>query len=271
MNELGSDAFTGVSETLLIPLYFRAVEANERDPIVRDDRAKALVERIPYDFSRFDRLDADRVFTLMRSRQFDRHARAFLAEHPSSAVVEIGCGLDDRLGRVDNGKVEWYNLDLPAVIALRTNLLGEEARSQSIACSVLDPAWLERVRTPSGVPCLFLTEGVLPYFDESQVRRLVLTLRDRYPGSELVFDVLSPFMVWLQRLQPGTRDAAKLLRWALSRDNELERWGEGLRLLGSWNYFSEREPRLGRVSLLRLVPPIARGARILRYSLGRPT
>jgi O-methyltransferase involved in polyketide biosynthesis len=270
-HKLGDHELSEVSETLFIPLFFRAVESKEQDPIVRDERAPALLERISYDFSHCENLALDRVFTLMRSREFDRCARAFLAEHPSSVVVEIGCGLDDRLSRVDNEKVDWYNLDLPEVIALRTKLLGEEKRCKSIACSILDPSWLEQVRARPGDPCLFLAEGVLVYFDESKARRIVLTLRDRYPGSKLVFDTLSPFMVWMKRLEPGTKDAAMLVRWALRSDRELERWGEGLRLLGSWNYFSQREPRLGWASLLRFFPPIARGARILRYRLGRPS
>lgn len=164
----------------------------------------------------------------------------------------------------------WYDLDLPEVMALRAELLGEGGRGQSIACSALDLSWLEQVRDPKGAPCLFLAEGVLPYLEMSDVQRLVLMLRDRYPSSELVFDALSPLMVRLNRLKPGTRDAASLIRWTLSRDRELEQWGEGLRLLESWDYFQQREPRLGLAYLFRFLPPLAHGARVLRYLLGRP-
>ena len=39
-----------------------------------------------------------------------------------------------------------------------------------------------------GRPFLFLAEGVFMYFTEAQVKSLVLTLRDHFPGAELVND-----------------------------------------------------------------------------------
>jgi O-methyltransferase involved in polyketide biosynthesis len=80
----------------------------------------------------------DKVFTLMRVREFDRCALAFLGEHPAGVVVDIGCGLDTRFERLDNGQLEWVGLDLPDVIALRKQLLPEMPRTRLIACSALD-------------------------------------------------------------------------------------------------------------------------------------
>ncbi len=95
---------------------------------------------------------------------------------------------------------------------------------------------------------------MLPYFHEHQVKDLVFRLRDRYPGCLLVFDVLSPFMVWFEKLGSGLKQAANQLHWALRQDPHLERWGEGIRLLGSWNYFSERELRLRRAEWIEVLP-----------------
>ena len=48
-------------------------------------------------------------------------------------------GLDSRFERVDNGQVEWYDLDLPEVIELRQKLVGGEgARYHLLKYSVLD-------------------------------------------------------------------------------------------------------------------------------------
>jgi len=62
---------------------------------------------------------------LLRNREFDRYAQDFLRCHPEAVVVHIGCGLDSRFERVDNGQVEWYDLDLPHVIELRRKLIGD--------------------------------------------------------------------------------------------------------------------------------------------------
>lgn len=70
--------------------------------------------------------EEDRVGIVLRTREFDRYARDFLTRHPVAVVVHIGCGLDCRFERVDNGTVAWYDLDLPEVIALRRKLIGDE-------------------------------------------------------------------------------------------------------------------------------------------------
>ena len=101
-----------------------------------------------------------------------------------------------------NGQVEWYDLDLPDVIELRRKLVGGEgARYHFLACSVLESAWLDTVSAHRQRPFLFLAEGVFMYFEEAQVKSLVLTLREHFPGAELVFDAFSPFMRWAHNLR----------------------------------------------------------------------
>jgi O-methyltransferase involved in polyketide biosynthesis len=56
-------------------------------------------------------------------------------------IVDLGCGLDTRCERVDNGQVEWCGLDLSEVIELRKELLDETPRNHLIGCSVLDFSW----------------------------------------------------------------------------------------------------------------------------------
>ena len=46
-----------------------------------------------------------------------------------------------------NGRVEWYDLDLPEVIELRRKFIGDEGeRYHLLGCSVLEDAWLEAVK-----------------------------------------------------------------------------------------------------------------------------
>ncbi len=44
----------GVPETLLIPLWARATETQMPKPIIRDDKAIAMMAQIDYDFSKFN-------------------------------------------------------------------------------------------------------------------------------------------------------------------------------------------------------------------------
>ncbi len=81
MSKITLQSQNAVAETLLIELYARALEARCPAPLVRDDKAIALVRQIDYDFSRFKLRGHHQVTTIMRLREFDRQARDFLARH----------------------------------------------------------------------------------------------------------------------------------------------------------------------------------------------
>ena len=267
MTKIRLQGLSPVSETLLLPLYWRAAESQRPDAVLKDDKALELVNALDYDFAQLKGQAFDQLTTAMRSRQFDRCAHAFLAQHPHGVVVQLGCGLDTRFYRVDNGAVQWYDLDLPEVIAFRRQLLPETERCRFLASSALDYSWMDAVGDPAGRAFLFLAEGVLMYLEPAQVRDLVLALRDRFPASELMFDALSPLAIWIHRLNPAVRKVAQQLHWALRDHRELERWGAGIRLLNAWSYFEEPEPRLGWARLLRLIPLLRNEALILHYRL----
>jgi len=62
------------------------------------------------------------------------------------------------------------------------------------------------------------------YFEEAQVKSLVLTLRDHFPGAELVFDAFSPFLVRMNNLRIAAPDR-RPLSLGLKRSRDLESWG----------------------------------------------
>ncbi len=256
-----------VSRTLLIPLYFRAMESQRPNALIRDPKAVELVSRLDCDFSDVQKLKKEQVNYLLRMREFDRQARDFLSEHPAGVIVDLGCGLDTRFERTDNGLVEWYGLDLPEVIELRKELLAETPRSHFIGCSVLDFSWMEALSGQVGRPILFLAEAVLVYLEEADVKRLVQSLTGRFPGAELVCEVYSPVVV---RFHPRPAAVAQP-RWGLKEDREVEAWAPGIRLLSRWYYFDQPEPRQGAMQLMRYVPCLARVVRIVHYRFGEAT
>jgi len=205
MSETESQTLSGVAGTSLITLYIRAIESQRPDALIKDERAEELVRQLGQESLRKTAAlteDSGRVVMILKSREFDRFAQDFLARHPDAVVVHIGCGLDTRFERVDNGRVEWYDLDLPDVIELRRKLVGGEgARHHFLACSVLDSAWPNEMGAHRQHPVLFLAEGVFMYFQEAQVKSLVLTMKEHFPGAELVFDAYSPFLRWTHNLR----------------------------------------------------------------------
>jgi len=275
MTETTSPTLSGVAETLLLPLYIRALESQRPDALLKDDKAVALVKQMDYDSSWMTKMrvdEEDQVALVLRNRECDRYAQDFLTRNPEAVVVHIGCGLDARFERVDNGRVAWYDLDLPEVIELRRQFIGGEGtRYHLLAHSAFDSAWLDTVSVHRPRPFLFLAEGVLMYFDEAQVKSLVLALRERFPGAELVFDAFSPFLVRMNNLRISRTKIGARYHWGLNRGKDLERWGDGITLLDEWFPFDRPEPRLAHAQWMRHVPLLARVMGVFHYRLGTAT
>jgi len=266
---------SGVAETLLIPLYNRAMESQHPDAIMKDEKAVAIVTQMSYDFDQVKKIrmaEANKVARIMLTREMDRYTRDFLNRHPESVVVHIGCGLDSRFERVDNGRVEWYDLDLPDVIGLRRKFIGDEGeRHHLLGYSVFEDVWLDVVKEHFQRPFLFLAENVFVYFTEMQVKSLVLRLRDQFPGAELVFDGWTPIFVRLGNLQLSSSKFAGFLHWGFWRSKALENWGEGIHLLSQWGFFDQPEPRMDPYRWLAPIFRLFKPIRIFHFQLGEAT
>ncbi len=268
MAKLVAELADPVSRTLLIPLWARAVEQHEPEPLVRDPVASMMVEQIDYDWRRIRLGRGDLVQCVVRLREFDRFVRDFLQRHPAGTVVHLGCGLDARFQRVDNGQVRWFDLDLPPVIALRKQLLPESDRNHYLADSVFGSGWMAEVDHQEGDPVLFVAEALLLYFGEVEVRGLVLALQRGFPGAELVCDVCTPFAACIDNLHLRFTGSAARIRWGLRDPGDVEAWAPGIRVVESFSYFDDPEPRMGFPSWFGSVRALSRASSIQRFELG---
>jgi O-methyltransferase involved in polyketide biosynthesis len=264
-------ALKGVSETLLMTLYARARESQRPDAMLEDEKAVELVSRIDTDFPRLRMHGHDEVAVIMRMRRFDDLVRGFLARHMDAAVVHIGCGLDTRFERVDDGHVEWFDLDLPAVITLRQQLLpSSSSRQHTLDASVFQDDWLMALDPFRLRPFMFLAEGVFPYFSEAQLRPLFLKLSRHFPGCELVCDAHTPFVIWADNLQLALSKVSARLHWGLKHGKDVESWGDEIRLLEEWFYFDDPEPRMSPYRWMGKISFLAKSTGIFHYQLGAP-
>lgn len=135
-----------------------------------------------------------------------------------------------------------------------------------LASSVFDFSWFNCI--PAKRPLLFLTEGVFPYFDESEARRVFLALAERFPGSEMVVDILSPFMVQASAVIPMFRGFQVRPRWGMLDMQKIENWGGGIRVLDRFGYFDAREPRLASIWWMARFPVLRDIAHVVRLELG---
>ncbi|KQC04355.1 MAG: hypothetical protein APR53_10940 [Methanoculleus sp. SDB] len=209
------------------------------NPVISDQNAVRMVESIDYDFSLLKVPKQTHVTICIRAKQFDHYARAFLENNPNGTVLHLGCGLDSRFFRVDNGRVEWYDLDYPDVIELRRHFHDASDRYHLIPSSVTDLSWTE---IPAGNPGPFLiiAEGLFMYLREEDVKSLVLKLQETFPGCLLVFDSFSKRAVKGMSRHPSIDKTGAEVCWGIDEAGEIEDWNDGISFVEEW-YFTDSD------------------------------
>lgn len=246
-----------VQETLFLPLWGRAKEAEKKDAILRDTFARELVERIDYDFTRIENTQtAMHQFTFAaRAYKFDRIIGEFIAGNEDAVVINLGSGLDTSFHRLDNGRVQWINIDLPDVVALRNTLIPDSDRQITLAKSILDFSWMDDVeKYIKERPVIFSAAGLLFYFSPDEVKMLFQKLAEHYPGAHMVFDSMKRVMVWIWNkiaLKKNTVNASALLQWHLQKARLLKKWVKTITVIGENPIFAGITPRAEWTKVMR--------------------
>jgi O-methyltransferase involved in polyketide biosynthesis len=236
-----------VEETLLIPLWHRAQVSIKYPLLFCDPKAVDLVEAIDYDFSVIDtRLSPEyRLTGVARARQCDNAIQVYIADHPRASVINLGAGLDTTFYRVDNGLIEWYDLDVPNVIAVRKQLIPETDRTHCIAKSLFDMSWCDDLAdVDRGV--FVVASAALAYFNEDQVKTFFSALADHLAGTEMVFSAYSQHEVSLiNRSLRRVGMTRSTMKWALENANDLTRWDDRITVVDQFSFFRGHLPRSG--------------------------
>ncbi len=229
-----------VQKTLFLPLWGRAVETKKKKPMLIDETAVTIINQVDYDFSQMAKnLDElSQIAWIKRSLFCDRVIHKFLENYPEGTIVNIGCGLDTTYERVDNGKLRWYDLDLPDVIALRSKFIEGNERRKFIAASFLEEGWLDQIQVNGNV--LFIAAGVFYYFTEPELKGFFTRLADVHPGCELLFDVCSPVGMRVANkrvVESSGLDQRSYLTWGLKNKKDIQSWDPRVKLIATYHYF----------------------------------
>jgi len=253
-----------ISRTAFLTLQCHAQDAVKKEPVLNDRSAIKTLELLKTiirdsDSALYQRILKDRVkgslvkHIVLRARQYDRYIIEYLAKYPDAAVVNIGCGLDDRFSRIDNGKVRFYDLDLPDIMDIKHQLLAPRERYGHISQSVFEFDWINRIASEH---VILVAEGVFMYCDEEDVRTLFRHLQTLLKSPVIVFEVFNKKWLrgWRRRSMEIKMkkelklDVETLFRFGISDSDEIEKWQNGYRLIGDWSYFDSLEgPLLARL------------------------
>jgi O-methyltransferase involved in polyketide biosynthesis len=179
----------GVSETMLLGLRNRAVEAARPDGRFDDPLAVETFEAIDHDFG--TKFGNPSQFHSLRARCFDAVIRQFLSEHPGATVVALGEGLQTTFWRLGDPDVQWLSVDVPEAVSLRSRLLPSAPNLTTLACSALDRRWMDLV--DPGRPAMITAEGLLMYLQPADALSLIADCAARFPGGRMIFDNIPPW------------------------------------------------------------------------------
>lgn len=287
MKENKTITLTDVNNTSLLTLFCRAVDTQRNDSIITDPTAEKIARQlIPIiaesedpllkDLSRW-KVDRQVIAHIaLRAARYDQYARDFISVHPDGVIVNLGCGLDSRFHRLDDGKIELYDLDFPDVIDLKRRLVDETDRYHFLPYSVMDFQWMDVFDSLKQRPFLFLAEGLFMYLKQEEVKILVNTLMTRFPGCELVSEVFNS--AWLKepwgtmvhrKMQQRLRMGKEAHFYSgLSYAREMENWFPGVQYIEDWSYFDTGHIRLGLLRVLKSIRFLRNIQYSVRYRLG---
>jgi len=244
-------ALNGVPETLLVPLFYRAKETQGVNPLIIDNKAVEIVDSINYDFSRCNKW-LTQASVVVRLQIFQDAIKQFLKDHPESVVINLASGLDNLFSELDNGQVQWFDLDFPDVIAIRKKYIEETERRKFIASNALDFDWIKSLSIDASTPVLIVAEGLLPYLPEEKARLLLSTLADSFSHSQIILDIFGSFTVgreWLVSEFKHIKPTPSFL-WSPHDPYELEGWDKRFKILKVENLFDRHPERWKKMRFL---------------------
>lgn len=162
---------------------------------------------------------------IARTFVLDELVQDFIQKNPDCVVVNIACGLDTRAYRMDNGKLTWYNLDLPETIAVRDQLFQEKGRISTIAASVLDPSWPSKVVKRGKM--MFVIEGLSMYFARNEVSQMLKIIHDNFGNAYVIMECLSKKWVGKENAEESIQNTGAKFSFGADCFDDLKDCAEG--------------------------------------------
>jgi len=222
--------FGDVQETALVTLAIRASETARPNPRIRDEKAAEIISSLGVDVSKYDPF-LSHEGVVARTIMFADALRTLIEQFPDALCINLGCGFDDKFSQVDNGHIEWFDVDLPDQIAVRRKVYEDRPRCTMLEGDALDGAWTAQLPKDRSTTIVVM-EGVLEYFTKEQTATCLRMLCDSFEHGWLVSEMNSMFMVKHSKQHDAIKNTNATFKWGTDSGEE----------------FVELEPRLLLVS-----------------------
>jgi O-methyltransferase involved in polyketide biosynthesis len=194
---------SNVSKTAIITMTCRSSQTENpksdfNDPMsaqslrrltdLASESEKKTIQKIKKMYGKYSKKEAQSL--VERVSSIDRIINNYILINQDSTVINIACGFDTRYWRLDRRDCTYIELDLPEVIDQKNELLGDQINYKMISSSVLNFDWIDEVTKEGNSNFVLVMEGLLMYFEEEDVKKLLGAISERFSNSLLVTDAL---------------------------------------------------------------------------------
>ena len=184
---------------------------------------------------------------------FREELKRLLQKYPDALCVNLGCGFDDKFSQVDNGRLQWYDVDLPDQIAVRRKVYSDRERCTMLPGSALESEWTKQF--PKAKMYIIVMEGVLEYFTKDQVKTCLNMLCDSFPHGYLLAELHSPFLEQNGKHHDAVKHTNATFGWGTKSGREYLDLEPRMKLISEHSYNEEMKKYSIRAKLFALLLP----------------
>ena len=231
-----------VQTTALIPLAVKANETMRKNARIKDPKAVEIIKALKIDTKQYDRFMSHEG-VVARTIMLDRQLKKIIKKSPEAVIVNVGAGFDNRFSRVDNGRILWFDLDLPDSIAARKKAFDEQERVTMIAGDALDESWCKVVvdaLKDRKVKPVFIAEGVFMYLTMNQIRVFLEILKKNFPNGGILIAEQNPkLMVKNEKFHDTVKNTDAHFLSGTDSGQEIADLTDGIRLIEEHSFNEE--------------------------------
>ena len=247
-----------IQMTALIPLAIKANETLRSNARIRDQKAVEIIKALDLDTTSYDKF-LSHEGTIARTIMLDRQLKEIIRKAPDTVIVNVGAGFENRFERVDNGRIEWFDLDLPDTIAARKKAFPERDRVTMIAGNALDSKWCSAVQNAligRKAKPVFIAEGLFMYLTLDQIRTFLEILKNNFQdGGILIAEQNCKFMQKSEKHHDTVKNTNAHFLSGTDSGQEIADLAEGIQLVEEHSFNEEMKKYSIRGKLFALLLP----------------
>lgn len=217
------------SKTLFIPLYGKALMSKQK-LFINDPKAEEIIESIDFKFEELKQSKWLSMYMATRARILDEITSEFITRKPNATVIHLGCGLDSRCLRVNEGFNKWYDIDYSNVIELRKRFYTEDDKYRMIGKSVTDLSWLNEIETDNS-NILIVAEGLTMYLSEDEIQQLLKGINERFGNATILFDAYSRRAVKSSKIKNPVNQMSASVKWGMNTPDDFNKLNPNLEFI----------------------------------------